>query len=130
MSIYIFRKFFSRLGTSLNLSRKAGDITMVKITLYNNGGQKEVLFYIVLCTSFLSVILIPNELKESKEDMYLGRRIQVLRCFTYFLQKYCTLRALHSKRIISIQSTMYTIIAQHQAIYPIQSIMASPCRVS
>ena len=130
MSIYIFRKFFSRLGTSLNLSRKAGDITMVKITLYNNGGQKEVLFYIVLCTSFLSVILIPNELKESKEDMYLGRRIQVLRCFTYFLQKYCTLRELHSIQSSQFKCYAKHITAQHQAIYPIQSIMASPCKLN
>ena len=73
---------------------------MVKITLYNIGGQKEVLFYIVLCTSFLPIILIPNELKEFPGDIYLDTRIQVLRCFG-------TLRVLHLKRIIQQLSTIY-----------------------
>lgn len=63
---------------------------MVKITLYNIGEPKEVVvFIIIFYTSFVLTVCIPN----IKRVSYLGRRIQVLRCFG-------TLRAKAFKRII------------------------------
>lgn len=53
---------------------------MVKITLYNIGGyKKKQVFY-----CFVGFFCIRFQIfKKSKEDMYLGERIQVLRCFGY-----------------------------------------------
>ena len=69
---------------SLNLSRKAGDITMIQNTLYNSGGYiKRSKLFIVLWASFVSILFVFQIFKKSKEDIYLGERIQVFRCFGY-----------------------------------------------
>lgn len=44
---------------------------MVKITLYNSGELKEVVFIIIFYTSFVLTVCIPNISKEPKEDVYL-----------------------------------------------------------
>ena len=65
---------------SLNLSRKAGDITMVKITLYNIGEYKKKQFLYCFVSFFYACCLcIPNILKEPKKDIYLEYNVLVLR---------------------------------------------------
>ena len=82
---------------SLNLSRKAGDITMIQNTLYNSGGyKKKQVFY---CFVGFFCIRIPNILKEPKEDMYLEYNVLMLRILPLRVQAF--------KRIIQQLATIY-----------------------
>jgi hypothetical protein len=73
---------------------------MVKITLYNIGEYKKKQFLYCFVSFFYACCLcIPNILKESKKDIYLGTRILMLRILP--------LRVLHLKRIIQQLSTIY-----------------------
>lgn len=71
---------------------------MVKITLYNIGGQKEVVFIIIFYTSFVLVICVPNNSKEPKEDMCLEYNVLMLRILP--------LRVQAQKRIIQQLATL------------------------
>ena len=95
---------------------------MVKITLYNIGGPKEVVFIIIFYTSFVLIVCVPDSSKEPKEDMYLEYNVPMLRILP--------LRELHSIQSSQFKCYAKHITAQHQAIYPIKSIMASPCKLN
>lgn len=65
-----FRNFCCRPETSLNLSRKAGDITMIKNTLYNSGGYKKKDFLYCFVASFYIHLLIPNIKKVTRRHVF------------------------------------------------------------
>jgi len=72
---------------------------MVKITLYNIGEYKKKQFLYCFVSFFYACCLcIPNMLKESKKDIYLGTRILMLRILP--------LRAKAFKRIIQQLATL------------------------
>ena len=75
---------------------------MVKITLYNSGELKEVVFIIIFYTSFVLTVCISNISKEPKEDVYLEYSVLMLRILP--------LRVLHLKRIIQQLSTIYVFL--------------------
>jgi len=56
---------------------------MVKITLYNIGEPKEVVFIIIFYTSFVLIVCVPDSSKEPKEDMYLEYNVLMLRILPY-----------------------------------------------
>lgn len=96
---------------------------MVKITLYNIGGYKKKCFLYYFVDFFCTCCLcIPNILKESKEDICLEYNVSTLRILP--------LRELHSIQSSQFKCYAKHITAQHQAIYPIKSIMASPCKLN
>ena len=87
---------------------------MVKITLYNSGELKEVVFVIIFYTSFVLTVCIPNISKEPKEDVYLEYSVSMLRilplrakAFKRIIQQLSTIRAKAFKRIIQQLSTIY-----------------------
>lgn len=71
---------------------------MVKITLYNIGGPKEVVFIIIFYTSFVLIVCVPDSSKEPKEDMYLEYNVPMLRILP--------LRAKAQMRIIQQLATL------------------------
>ena len=121
---YFLNNFCLRPGTSLNLARKAGEVTMVKITLYNIGEyKKKQVFY---CFVGFFCIRIPNIKKVSRRHVfgYKNTSASMLREYK---------KEIPYGNCIQIQSSQFKcyakyITAQHQAIYPIKSTMASPCK--
>ena len=72
---------------------------MVKITLYNIGGPKEVVFIIIFYTSFVLIVCVPDSSKKPKEDMYLEYNVPMLRILP--------LRVQAQMRIIQQLATIY-----------------------
>ena len=93
---------------------------MVKITLYNSGEYKKKCFLYCFISFFCTCCLcIPNMLKESKKDIYLGTRILMLRILP--------LRVLHSS-VSSSNLQRYPFSHTASTLYMNQSMMASPCK--
>lgn len=83
---------------SLKVSRKAGDITMIQNTLYNNGGYiKRSKFFIVLWASFYC---IPDIIKVSARHVF-GRKNTSASMLRIHKNKSIPLRVLDSMSIIS-----------------------------
>lgn len=96
---------------------------MVKITLYNIGEyKKKQVFYCFVGFFLYSCLCIPNILKEPKKDIYLEYSVLMLRILP--------LRELHSIQSSQFKCYAKHITAQHQAIYTIKCIMASPCKLN
>lgn len=93
---------------------------MVKITLYNIGGPKEVVFIIIFYTSFVLIVCVPDSSKEPKEDMYLEYNVLMLRILP--------LRVLHSSVSFS-NLQRYPFSHTASTLYMNQSMMASPCEI-
>lgn len=95
---------------------------MVKITLYNIGEYKKKQFLYCFVSFFYACYLcIPNILKESKKDIYLGTRILMLRILP--------LRELH-KCVSSSNLQRYTFFHTASTPYSSQNMMASPCKLN
>lgn len=94
---------------------------MVKITLYNIGGPKEVVFIIIFYTSFVLIVCVPDSSKEPKEDMYLEYNVLMLRILP--------LRVLHSSVSFS-NLQRYPFSHTASTLYMNQSMMASPCKLN
>lgn len=110
---------------SLNLSRKAGDITMIQNTLYDSGGYKKKCFLYCFVTSFVS---IPNVLKSSRKDYVFGRKNTSASMLRIYKNKNrITLRALalyvYHLSIILRRAFPHRV----STLYMEQCIMASPC---
>ena len=88
---------------SLNLSRKAGDITMIQITLYNSGGYiKRSKLFIVLWASFYC---IPDIIKVSARHVFGRKNTSASMLRIYKNKNRITLRALTlNKHIISVST--------------------------
>jgi hypothetical protein len=98
---------------SLNLSRKAGDITMIQITLYNSGGYiKRSKLFIVLWASFYC---IPDIIKVLVRHVF-GRKNTSASMLRIYKNKSIPLRALAlNKHIISVSfyDVRFSIKYQH-----------------
>lgn len=98
---------------SLNLSRKAGDITMIQNTLYNSGGYiKRSKLFIVLWASFYC---IPDIIKVSARHVF-GRKNTSASMLRIYKNKSISLRALAlNKHIISVSfyDVRFSIDNQH-----------------
>ena len=103
---------------SLNLSRKAGDITMIQITLYNSGGYiKRSKLFVVLWASFYCI-----------PDIVFGRKNTSASMLRIYKNKNrITLRALglyvYHLSIILRCAFLHRV----STLYLNQSIMALPC---
>ena len=83
---------------SLKVSRKAGDITMIKITLYNSGGYiKRSKFFIVLWASFYCI----SDIKKVSARHVFGRKNTSASMLRVYKNKSIPLRALDKQSIIS-----------------------------
>lgn len=86
---------------SLKVSRKAGDITMIQITLYNSGGYiKRSKLFIVLWASFYC---IPDIIKVSARHVFGRKNTSASMLRVHKNKNRITLRALAlNKHIISV----------------------------
>lgn len=95
-----FQNKICRPGMSLKVSRKAGDITMAKNTLYDSGEYytKRSSFYIVLWASFYC---IPDIIKVSARHVFGRKNTSASMLRIYKNKSISPLRALDSMPIIS-----------------------------
>lgn len=113
---------------SLNLSRKAGDITMIQITLYNIGGyKKKQVFYCFVGFFCIHSICIPDIIKVSAIHVVFGRKNTSASMLRVHKNKSIPLRALelyvYHLSIILRRAFLHRV----STLYLNQSIMASPC---
>ena len=86
---------------SLKVSRKAGDITMIQITLYNSGGYKKKCFLYCFVGFFcIHSVCIPDIIKVSVRHVF-GRKNISASMLRIYKNKSIPLRALDSMSIIS-----------------------------
>lgn len=122
---------------SLNLSRKAGDITMIQITLYNIGGyKKKQVFYCFVGFFCIHSICIPNIQKVKRRHVFGRKNTSASMLRIYSSKNRITLRALAlNKHIISeacpLRCMCFSIDNQHSisCFKKTLSIMASPCEL-
>lgn len=93
---------------------------MVKITLYNSGEPKEVVFIIIFYTSFVLIVCVPDSSKEPKEDICLEYNVSMLRILPP------TGKGIQSVSSSNLQR--YPFFHTASTLYMNQSMMASPCK--